>query len=61
MPTTLVWSDEDDVLGRRMAELTARHVTGPYEMVEVSGSHWLLEERPDDVAEAIIKRVKSTR
>jgi pimeloyl-ACP methyl ester carboxylesterase len=59
VPTTLVWSDEDDVLGRRMAELTARHVTGPYEMVEVSGSHWLLEEHPDAVADAIIRRVQS--
>ena len=59
VPTTLVWSDDDAVLGRRMAELTARHVTGPYEMVELSGSHWLLEERPDDVADAIIKRVNS--
>ena len=59
VPTTLVWSDDDDVLGRRMAELTARHVTGPYEMVEVSGSHWLLEEHPDAVADAIIKRVNS--
>jgi pimeloyl-ACP methyl ester carboxylesterase len=61
VPTTFVWSDDDAVLGRRMAELTARHVTGPYEMAEVSGTHWLLEERPDDVAEAIIKRVNSTR
>jgi len=59
VPTTLVWSDDDAALGRRMAELTARHVTGPYELVEVSGSHWLLEEHPDVLADAIIKRVRS--
>lgn len=59
VPTTFVWSDDDAALGRRMAELTARHVTGPYEMVELSGSHWLLEERSDDVANAIVDRVRS--
>jgi len=59
VPTTLVWSDSDAALGRRMAELTARHVTGPYELIELAGSHWLLAERPDDIADAIVKRVRS--
>jgi hypothetical protein len=44
-----------------MAELTANYVTGPYDMIELTGSHWLLEERPGDVADAIIKRVSSVR
>lgn len=61
VPSTLIWSDDDAALGRKMAELTANYVTGPYEMVELPGSHWLLEERPDDLAEAIIKRVNSAR
>jgi pimeloyl-ACP methyl ester carboxylesterase len=61
VPSTLVWSDDDAALGRKMAELTARYVTGPYELVEIAGSHWLLEERPEDVAAAIIKRVNSVR
>lgn len=61
VPTTFVWSDDDAALGRKMAELTPNYVTGPYELVELTGSHWLLEERPDDVAEAIIKRVNSVR
>lgn len=59
VPSTLVWTDDDAALGRRMAELTPNYVTGPYELVEISGSHWLLEEHPDAVAEAIIKRVRS--
>ena len=61
VPATFVWSDDDAALGRRMAELTAKYVTGPYEFVEVAGSHWLLEERPHDVADAIVKRVNSVR
>ena len=59
VPSTLVWSDDDAALGRRMAELTSRHVTGPYEFIEVAGSHWLLEEQPDALADAIIKRSRS--
>jgi len=59
VPSTFVWSDDDAALGRKMAELTARYVTGPYELIEVSGSHWLLEEQPGAVADAIIKRSRS--
>jgi pimeloyl-ACP methyl ester carboxylesterase len=60
VPTTFVWSDEDVVLGRRMAELTEEHVDGPYELIELTGaSHWIPEERPADLAEAIIGRARS--
>ena len=59
VPSTLVWSDADTALGPRMAELTAKYVTGPYEMVEIAGSHWLLEEHPEQVADAILRRVRS--
>lgn len=59
VPTTLVWSDGDVALGRTMAEGTAKYVDAPYELVELPGSHWLLEECPHEVAEAIIRRVRS--
>jgi pimeloyl-ACP methyl ester carboxylesterase len=59
VPSTLVWSDDDAALGRKMAEVTAKYVSGPYALIELSGSHWLLEERPDDVADAIIRRIQS--
>jgi pimeloyl-ACP methyl ester carboxylesterase len=57
VPTTLVWSDGDKALGRRMAELTGDHVDGPYEFIEFGGaSHWIPEERPVDLAAAIVSR-----
>lgn len=57
VPTTLVWSDGDKALGRRMAELTGEHVDGPYEFIEfVGASHWIPEERPVDLAAAIVSR-----
>lgn len=60
VPTSLVWSDGDKALGRRMAELTEEHVDGPYELIELMGtSHWIPEERPAELAEAIISRARS--
>ena len=60
VPTTFVWSDGDPALGRRMAELTEEHVNGPYEFIEFPGaSHWIPNERPADLAEAIISRARS--
>jgi pimeloyl-ACP methyl ester carboxylesterase len=57
VPTTLVWSDGDKALGRRMAELTEEHVGGAYEFIEFAGaSHWIPEERPVDLAAAIVSR-----
>jgi pimeloyl-ACP methyl ester carboxylesterase len=60
VPTTFVWSEGDVALGRRMAELTEEHVNGPYEFNELTGaSHWIPEERPAELAEAIIGRARS--
>ena len=57
VPATLVWGSADFALGRHAAELTARHVRGPYEFVELDAGHWLPETRPEDCAQAVIRRV----
>lgn len=60
LPTTFVWSDADKALGRKMAELTGEYVDGPYELVVLAGaSHWIPDERPAELAEAIISRARS--
>jgi pimeloyl-ACP methyl ester carboxylesterase len=60
VPTTLVWSDEDIACGEHQARLTAKYVTGPYELVELNGvSHWIPEEAPAEFAGAILKRIHS--
>lgn len=57
VPTTFVWSDGDPALGRGGAVRTARHVHADYRFVQLAGvSHWIPEERPADLAEAIIAR-----
>lgn len=59
VPTTYVWGSKDFALGRHAAELTAQHVTGPYELVELAAGHWLPEKHAGACADAIVRRVDS--
>ncbi|MFE6924444.1 alpha/beta fold hydrolase [Nocardia sp. NPDC057663] len=60
IPVTHVWSSGDTALTRRGAELTERYVTGDYRLVVIDGaSHWLPEERPQELAEIIVDRIES--
>ena len=62
VPTTFVWSDNDAALGRGGAELTERYVDADYRFLEMNGvSHWIPDERPVELAEAIVQRVRSAR
>lgn len=56
VPTTFVWGNQDTAVGRVAAELCAQHVSGTYEFVELSGSHWIPEEFPDRLADEILAR-----
>jgi pimeloyl-ACP methyl ester carboxylesterase len=59
VPTTYVWSDGDWAVGHASAETCGEHVTGPYEFIELAGiSHWIPEEAPANLAEAILQRVR---
>lgn len=58
VPTTYVWSDQDMAIGRVPAEQCAEFVDADYEFVELSGiTHWIPEQAPDALAQAIIARV----
>jgi len=60
VPTTYVWSDRDAALGRAGAELCERYVDAPYRFIELNGvSHWIPDEVPDELAEAILDRIGS--
>ena len=60
VPTTFVWSDRDPALGRGGAERTRDHVDADYRFVELSGvSHWIPDERPGELADAIVARARS--
>ncbi|MFC3500776.1 alpha/beta fold hydrolase [Micromonospora krabiensis] len=58
VPTTYVWSDRDTAIGRTAAEACAAHVPGDYRFVELTDvSHWIPDEAPAALAEAILARV----
>ena len=60
VPTTYVWSDRDAALGRAGAELCERYVDAPYRFIELNRvSHWIPDEVPDELAEAILDRIGS--
>lgn len=58
VPTTHVWSDGDAALGRAGAQLCERYVDGAYTLQVIEGaSHWLPDERPQELASAILDRI----
>ncbi|PPF61862.1 alpha/beta hydrolase [Clavibacter michiganensis] len=57
VPTTYIWGNGDQALGRRAAELTRSFVAAPYRFVELDENHWLPENAPDVVARAVIAGV----
>lgn len=60
VPTTLVWSDGDAALGPWGPEHTAEWVDAPYRFVVLPGvSHWIPTQAPDQLADAILDRVRS--
>ncbi|MFY1703802.1 alpha/beta fold hydrolase [Micromonospora sp. WMMA1923] len=61
VPTTFVWSDGDTAIGRTAAETCAERVTGEYRFVVLPGvSHWIPDEAPQALTEAILARVGPT-
>jgi pimeloyl-ACP methyl ester carboxylesterase len=60
VPTMLVWGTSDAVISARSAWLTERWVAGPYAFHPLAdGTHWLPEQRPDQLAELILDHIGS--
>jgi pimeloyl-ACP methyl ester carboxylesterase len=58
VPTTYVWTDKDPVVGRTAALRTADWVAADYQLVVLRGvGHWVPEEAPDALAEAVVRRI----
>jgi pimeloyl-ACP methyl ester carboxylesterase len=60
VPTTYVWGTEDIAVSRAAAEACAGYVTADYSFVELDGvSHWVPEQRPDEVSRLALERIRS--
>jgi pimeloyl-ACP methyl ester carboxylesterase len=60
VPTTYIWGRNDFALNRFAAERTGDYVDGPYEFLDLDASHWLPETEPEAVADAVLRRVRSS-
>ena len=59
VPTTYVWSTGDTAISRAAAEACDDFVLADFRYVELEGvSHWIPEEAPGVVAEAVLDRVR---
>jgi len=60
VPTTYVWSDGDPALGRWAAERTGAWVSADYRFEVLEGvSHWIPDERPEELARLALSRMAS--
>lgn len=60
VPTTYVWGSDDQAIGRTPAEACGELVDADYRFVELTTvGHWVPEQAPDSLAEAIIVRTRS--
>jgi pimeloyl-ACP methyl ester carboxylesterase len=61
VPTMYIWGRHDRFLGRRAAELTAKHVTGPYRFEEINAGHWILDRNPAELQRLLGQHLESHR
>ncbi|MCW2823635.1 MAG: alpha/beta hydrolase [Aeromicrobium sp.] len=60
VPTTFVWGTDDMAIGRAGAEACGDFVDADYRFIELAGvGHWVPEQAPDTLAEAIIVRART--
>lgn len=58
VPTTFVWSDADVAVSAHAADLCADWVVGDYRRTDLHGvSHWVPDERPQAVVDAVSDRL----
>jgi pimeloyl-ACP methyl ester carboxylesterase len=54
VPTAYLHGRHDPVFADHCVAATARYVTAPFRSVRLDAGHWLPEQRPDAVADAVL-------
>jgi pimeloyl-ACP methyl ester carboxylesterase len=54
VPTLYIWTDDDIALLDKGARLCGDYVVGDYRFEPLKGSHWILDEQPDTVADLLL-------
>ncbi len=58
-PTLLIWGNQDSAIGRVGVENGAKFMKGPYTFLELDAGHWLIQEQPDAVSNAILAHLRA--
>ncbi|MFC6009062.1 alpha/beta fold hydrolase [Angustibacter luteus] len=53
VPTVYVSAEHDLGVGRAAAQWCADYVDGPYRRIDLTGTHWIVDEEPDVVVQAV--------
>lgn len=62
VPTLHIWGTRDAAFGREATELTARHVSGDYHLLELEdGTHWIPDEHWSDVVDVVVDHLHAHR
>jgi pimeloyl-ACP methyl ester carboxylesterase len=62
VPTRYLWPSMDGTFGERAARATAQHVQAPYELNVLAGAgHWVAEQEPTRVVDALIPFLERSR
>jgi len=58
-PTMVLWGRTDPWVRRGTVERAARYMDGPYRLVELDAGHWLVQDAPGNVGEAVLGHLSS--
>ncbi len=59
VPSLFVWGNRDVAIARAGVEDTARHMKGPYELLELDVGHWLPREAFDEVMPRVLAHLQA--
>jgi pimeloyl-ACP methyl ester carboxylesterase len=58
-PTLLVWGNKDQAIGRVGVDNARPLMKGPYTFLELDAGHWLIQEKFDEVSDAILAHLRA--
>ena len=58
-PSQLIWGKNDPYIRPVCVEAAAAYMTGPYRVVALDAGHWLAQEKPDEVRDAVIEHLRA--
>ncbi|MEZ4492725.1 MAG: alpha/beta hydrolase [Dehalococcoidia bacterium] len=58
-PTLLIWGNQDRAIGRTGVVDGEQYMKGSYRLLELDAGHWLVQEKPEEVVDAVLAHLKA--